>query len=929
MTMVSLSRLTKQKDESSPKETVLLITPPSAFLLDERVFMSLGILKVAASLEQRGYPVEFLDLSGIENFVEVAGIQATQTEARTVAITATTPQLPFTIKIVQKIREVNPGLRIVLGGPHATLVHSAMKLEQKRSMVGRAHKAMAALESVFDTIVSGDGESSIFEAIRPDAPKVIDADLPKGGLFMTNEDYEASPPPARHLVDVESYKYTIEGHKATSLIAQLGCPFMCSFSLTGDTLISTDRGFERLDSLIHGDCVDEYCEHGGHVQVYEVDRNIATLDGWSKDVKIVDEGTRPVFEVSIENGTKVKATAEHPFLVVSGDQTVWKNTEDLKIGDYIVMKSPVREWPVDFLLLQTPNDFPIIPSGGFERKAHHRTPSSLSPDIAWLAGFIVGDGCLPKDRRPSIHVCVTPEVREKLIRVVKENFNVDLAINPSSHTEKMEHGWIHSRLVYSFFSDIIGINPDDKFHVPGIILRSPKVVLQAFLDGLFEADGYEYTPGREYLTTVSETLAIEVANSYLLLGDVGNIQEILKEDGKTIYRVFKRVLDRIPTSKAIYKSSKSGKYYWRTFRSKKNVGVYRKTLRDSGLSHPLDIDNHFYLRVEKIKLFGSDRIYDLRVPGSHSFIANGIVSHNCGGRNSNMLRRIRTRSTSSIVQEIEHLYNTYGFTGFNFFDDELNVSKTVIELMDSITDLQERLGVEFRLRGFIKAELFNEAQARSMYRAGFRWLLCGFEAANPRILENIQKKAKIEDNDRVMEIASKFSFKVKALMSVGHAGESEETIMGVRDWLLRVKPADFDCTVISCFPGTPYYDEAVPHESVADAWTYTSKKSGDRLHSYDIDYSTHSDYYKGDPNDGYKSFVFTDHLSGSEIVRLRNLVESEVREKLNIPFNPGQPGVRHEHSMGQSQLPFNILRKSTLLISRFSIATILYGDVAR
>ena len=50
---------------------VCLITPPSIFLLDERVFMTLGILKVAAVLEQAGVEVEMLDLSGVENYEEV------------------------------------------------------------------------------------------------------------------------------------------------------------------------------------------------------------------------------------------------------------------------------------------------------------------------------------------------------------------------------------------------------------------------------------------------------------------------------------------------------------------------------------------------------------------------------------------------------------------------------------------------------------------------------------------------------------------------------------------------------------------------------------------------------------------------------------------------------------------------------------------
>lgn len=490
---------------------VLLITPPSPFLLDERVFLSLGILKVAAVLERDGYQVELLDLSGISNYEEVCEIQAKKTTAQFVGITVTTPQLPAAARIAERIRAVRPDLKIIVGGPHPTLVNAAVKLEKKNGRIGRAHKALDRLHEIFDVIVAGDGESSIFEALKPNAPKLIDADDPKGTLFMTNAAYEESPRPARHLVDVDSYKYQIDGHPATTLIAQLGCSFGCLF---------------------------------------------------------------------------------------------------------------------------------------------------------------------------------------------------------------------------------------------------------------------------------------------------------------------------------------------------------------------------------------------------------------CGGRNSNMLRRIRTRSTKSVVDEIEYLHQTYGYTGFNFFDDELNLNREMIGLMNSISDLQSRLGVDFRLRGFVKSQLFTEEQAEAMYRAGFRWILCGFESASERILRNMNKRATVEDNTKVVEVSRKYGLKVKALMSVGHAGETEESILSVRDWLIKVAPDDFDCTVISCFPGAPYYDEAIPHETLPDVWTFTDKKSGDRLHSYDIDYSTTADYYKGDPNDGYKSFVFTDTLSPDDIVRLRNQVEDEVRAKLQIPFNPGKPGQLFEHSMGQGTLPSNIFRAS-------------------
>lgn len=496
---------------ASDTRSVCLVTPPSAFLLDERVFVSLGILKVAASLEQKGYRVNFLDLSGIENYTDaLSNYLATSTDGA-IGITVTTPQLPAVFRIAARIREMRPDLRLILGGPHVTLVYSALKQEQKRGVVGgRAQRAAAQLEERFDVLCSGDGELAIFEALKPDAPKMVDGDDPKGGLFLSDHMFTIGPPPARHLVDLESYKYTIEGHKATSLIGQLGCPFNCGF---------------------------------------------------------------------------------------------------------------------------------------------------------------------------------------------------------------------------------------------------------------------------------------------------------------------------------------------------------------------------------------------------------------CGGRNSKSLRLIRNRSVASILAEVEELHQSYGYTGFMFYDDELNVSKSMVDLMNGLADLQDRLGTAFQLRGFVKSELFTDEQARAMRRAGFRWLLCGFEAAHPRILTNINKRASREDNDRAVDIARRHDLKVKALMSVGHPGESEESIGAIKEWLIRNRVDDFDCTIITTYPGTPYYDFAERNPDYENVWTYTQPKTGDRLHAYEVDYGTSANYYKGDPDGGYSAFVFTDHLAAEKIVALRDQVEREVRAALNIPFNPGAVARRYEHSMGQG-LPDFIYRAS-------------------
>jgi len=280
----------------------------------------------------------------------------------------------------------------------------------------------------------------------------------------------------------------------------------------------------------------------------------------------------------------------------------------------------------------------------------------------------------------------------------------------------------------------------------------------------------------------------------------------------------------------------------------------------------------------------------------------------CGGRNSPTFRRMRSRPIASILSEMEYLYLAFGIRGFMLFDDELNVNGLhMMELMTAVIKLQERLGVEFRLRGFIKSQLFNQEQARLMHQAGFRWVLSGFESGSPKILNNMNKKATVGQNTACVELAKRNGLKVKALMSLGHPGESAGTALTTKNWLIDIEPDDFDVTVITPYPGTPYYDEAVPHPLLHDVWVYT--RNGDNLYSRNVDYGKVANFYKGNPDGGYESYVFTDHLGPEGIVALRNEVEQDVRKKLNIPYPSSAEAVRYEHSMGQSGLPGHILRQ--------------------
>jgi radical SAM superfamily enzyme YgiQ (UPF0313 family) len=218
-----------------------------------------------------------------------------------------------------------------------------------------------------------------------------------------------------------------------------------------------------------------------------------------------------------------------------------------------------------------------------------------------------------------------------------------------------------------------------------------------------------------------------------------------------------------------------------------------------------------------------------------------------------------------------------------FQDDELNVNRGLVDLVNKIGDLQRELGVEFKFKGFIRANLFTEEQAEALARAHFREALVGFESGSPRILRNMNKQSTVEQNSKCWEIAQKYGIKIKALMSIGHPGESRETIDETRAWLHTMPKdnlRDIDFTIIAVYPGTAYYDEAIETDQ---GWYYTI--NGDRLYSQEIDCRKVTNYYKGYP-DAYNCFTNTDFLTSQEMLDIRLGLEKEFGKV--IPYKETQ-----------------------------------------
>ena len=117
---------------------VLLVNPPSPFLIDQKAFPPLGLISLAAYIRSASrHEVAVLDLAGREAALEQAleGI-----EADIFGVTATTPQYPHAKKIRSLLRQCCPSAKVVLGGVHPTSLPEVVEQHQG----GRGIRAPAA-----------------------------------------------------------------------------------------------------------------------------------------------------------------------------------------------------------------------------------------------------------------------------------------------------------------------------------------------------------------------------------------------------------------------------------------------------------------------------------------------------------------------------------------------------------------------------------------------------------------------------------------------------------------------------------------------------------------------------------------------------------------------------------------------------------------
>lgn len=229
-------------------------------------------------------------------------------------------------------------------------------------------------------------------------------------------------------------------------------------------------------------------------------------------------------------------------------------------------------------------------------------------------------------------------------------------------------------------------------------------------------------------------------------------------------------------------------------------------------------------------------------------------------------RTMRLRSFDNIDLELSIL-KTQGFEAVMIYDDEVNI---VHKRTLGLCEVLKSSGMKWR--AFIKANLFNEEQAKAFADSGC-WELCtGVESGSDAVLKIIRKKATVEDNTRSRQLCKDYGIRFKAFTMVGHPGETEETAEATKRWLIDNAPDEFNVSLYTPYIGTPVTD----HPEKFDV-------------KFNLDYHKEEFFYRGKPTD-YSPNASTSSLSAERLVQLRDEIENEVRDKLELP-KQGTPEV--------------------------------------
>lgn len=367
--------------------------------------------------------------------------------------------------------------------------------------------------------------------------------------------------------------------------------------VTGDTLVFTDQGLRRADDLARA---------GSALRVVSDGRfgSSALLES----SPVFSTGIKDIVRVTTKEGYEVRCTPDHRIMTGNG----WVEAQALKAGDELHV---------------------LNRKGGFGMNG--------TLEEGRILGWIVGDGTISAIR--AVLSFFGEEKRElapafaQAVSAVVSGVGVqtrNLPVGVIDIKDRDEARVMSERL--RVWSAQHGLTEQEHKHVPESVLTGSENMARGFLQALFTADCSVQDGG-------DKGMSVRLAASYLpLLKDVqrlllnfgiaSRIYENRREaqmrpmpDGKGgLKPVFCRAQHELAITKANLKIFAEEIGFLTEVKQGKIVGALKKRAARGPYRE------EFIATVEAVTAYGKEMVYDLTEPVTHSFVANGLVVHNCG-----------------------------------------------------------------------------------------------------------------------------------------------------------------------------------------------------------------------------------------------------------------------------------------------------------
>ncbi len=250
---------------------VILVQPENG--LNEAIYVPLGLMSLAAYIREN-FDVEIVDLrfSSLDQLYNLVK----RTEPLAVGFSMLTGNCILQIiKASQKIKQIDPNVKIIVGGIHPTFFP---KQTLKYPLV--------------DFVVINEGEKTLKSLLNTLTNKLPFADIENLGwrengqikINKTSEDFldmNKLPRPAWDLIDVERYIRALShnpGERVINFYTSKGCPFPCSFCYNlffnkqKWRAKTAQRAFEELEFLHKNYGINYFVIHDDN---FVVDKNRA------------------------------------------------------------------------------------------------------------------------------------------------------------------------------------------------------------------------------------------------------------------------------------------------------------------------------------------------------------------------------------------------------------------------------------------------------------------------------------------------------------------------------------------------------------------------------------------------------------------------------------------------------------------------------